>query len=1108
VPEIRKQVQAEHAQATHGPTMGLSDDERLEQVFKEVGGDADGCVSRADLLLKLRQDMALQRLLPLKVQDEGERHVAFERVFQALDASDAQDVSLDDFADYFYENRHKAESLAATPPSSKPRTHVVVSQPMASQPAAELPFEMAAPQPSMHAKTFEVAPSKPAASSASADVPATQPKVSLKTDVSADVSDLSANSKAKIFAMEEALIRGAVEQRPPVDLAVFPPPLRPTPKSVPPVVFPSAPVRSSPPSIVPAVPPPITSSPDIAPAVATATLPEPTPSSTVGSEVESHDTSIFLACASSDHQTAMRTLQRMMKAHVNPSSDSTTRLIQLLSQVNIEKAFKLLQHTLQMPLTSMPSSVAIVAFLRECARQRLPTKAMKKISETVGRLHQRGLVVDSATREALREAGVAMELDDTDSLPSATPAESSTSWVAVQIAEAAAAVESDASAAAAAKVAAQAKEKAATVAEKKGAVAAAQLLVAQDAARQEAEAAAKAAGMAQAEAEMAGALAAAKAKAEAEKEAALAAARALVAQDTARREAEAAAVAAAKAKVDADAEAALAAARALVEQDAAHTQSEEAAAEAVAKANAEVAMETNAISAAALEAAAAKTEAEAEARAGLAAARLVVEQDAARKQADEAARAEMDAFMSAADEPASAPMAMPQAPAQATGATDWKSNIMAFQERQVALTVSEEAAPLPVVRKASAPPSIPKVGAPPSIPKAQRAKKKFAKVPTIPKKKLAAVAAFAAAGKGPPMVPKKAGSPSTVPKKAGMPPTVPKAGGSPPKIPLGAGPAPPGKPRKPEELPQGRVSAVTRVNRQTAPKPDLTPARAEKRVEGTRYTVLRTCVLRAGGEKDSAKLGTLKKDQVIEVTERAVLADGTVRIRCAAGWTSESLGDGSVVLELLSGAPPPTSQPAAAAPAPAPQAEVAAAPSPASAPGKPGKPEELPQECVSAVTHANRQTTPQPDLAPARAEKQPAQPAASAPAVPANLQKLAPFKLRDLCKRRGLSTGGDKKAMIARLEGTEAPPEPASAPAPASTALLVSAGPVADAASSLPANLEALQPFKLKALLKERGLSQAGAKEALIQRLRVPGREPAPVRGGRTAISHCRFLPP
>ena len=134
--------------------------------------------------------------------------------------------------------------------------------------------------------------------------------------------------------------------------------------------------------------------------------------------------------------------------------------------------------------------------------------------------------------------------------------------------------------------------------------------------------------------------------------------------------------------------------------------------------------------------------------------------------------------------------------------------------------------------------------------------------------------------------------------------------------------------------------------------------------------------------------------------------------------------------------------------------------------------------------------------------------AAAKQPVPANLQKLAPFKLRDLCKRRGLSTGGDKKAMIARLEGTEAPPEPASAPAPASTALLVSAGPVADAASSLPANLEALQPFKLKAHLKERGLSQAGAKEALIQRLRVPGREPAPVRGGRTAISHCRFLPP
>jgi hypothetical protein len=43
---------------------------------------------------------------------------------------------------------------------------------------------------------------------------------------------------------------------------------------------------------------------------------------------------------------------------------------------------------------------------------------------------------------------------------------------------------------------------------------------------------------------------------------------------------------------------------------------------------------------------------------------------------------------------------------------------------------------------------------------------------------------------------------------------------------ISAGGASPGKPAKPAEPPQERVSAVTRANRQTAPKPNPTPAQA------------------------------------------------------------------------------------------------------------------------------------------------------------------------------------------------------------------------------------------------------------------------------------------
>ena len=78
---------------------------------------------------------------------------------------------------------------------------------------------------------------------------------------------------------------------------------------------------------------------------------------------------------------------------------------------------------------------------------------------------------------------------------------------------------------------------------------------------------------------------------------------------------------------------------------------------------------------------------------------------------------------------------------------------------------------------------------------------------------------------------------------------------------------------------------------------DDTPAAAQ-------YKVLKASMIREGFDMDSPKAGKLKKAALIDVVERRVNADGVVRVRFGEGWTSEQLKDGSVVLELVSGAAP------------------------------------------------------------------------------------------------------------------------------------------------------------------------------------------------------------
>ena len=72
-----------------------------------------------------------------------------------------------------------------------------------------------------------------------------------------------------------------------------------------------------------------------------------------------------------------------------------------------------------------------------------------------------------------------------------------------------------------------------------------------------------------------------------------------------------------------------------------------------------------------------------------------------------------------------------------------------------------------------------------------------------------------------------------------------------------------------------------------------------------RYKVLAAGVVRAGAEMDSEKIkgkaGKLMQNQIITVLEEAVLDDGTIRVRYAAGWTSIRAKSGK---EMLAQVPP------------------------------------------------------------------------------------------------------------------------------------------------------------------------------------------------------------
>jgi hypothetical protein len=98
------------------------------------------------------------------------------------------------------------------------------------------------------------------------------------------------------------------------------------------------------------------------------------------------------------------------------------------------------------------------------------------------------------------------------------------------------------------------------------------------------------------------------------------------------------------------------------------------------------------------------------------------------------------------------------------------------------------------------------------------------------------------------------------------------------------------------------------------------------------YLVLRSCLLRAGLGKDTDRVGKAKKGTKIVVLERRLDSEGAIRVRCAQGWTTEQLPDGSRALELAAGTAPPVQQAASAGSSSTPQAAPpAAAPAPAPA---------------------------------------------------------------------------------------------------------------------------------------------------------------------------------
>ena len=92
-------LSAERAQLPN--EVAASDRQRLQECFRRADRNGDGTVSRAELILQLRADAQLSRLLHLPQHVGDSERVAFERMFQGMDQNDDRRISEQEFLDYF-----------------------------------------------------------------------------------------------------------------------------------------------------------------------------------------------------------------------------------------------------------------------------------------------------------------------------------------------------------------------------------------------------------------------------------------------------------------------------------------------------------------------------------------------------------------------------------------------------------------------------------------------------------------------------------------------------------------------------------------------------------------------------------------------------------------------------------------------------------------------------------------------------------------------------------------------------------------------------------------------------------------------------------------------
>ena len=129
------------------------DDASLKNIYGRVDKNADGLVTRAELIKTVRSDAAVREALGLPRQiREGPGRVQFEETFQAMDADDSRGIKFAEFAAFMRQNlprRQPAES-AAVPCEGDAVQRTAEAEPAPATPRQE---EEADPHPQMDAAT-------------------------------------------------------------------------------------------------------------------------------------------------------------------------------------------------------------------------------------------------------------------------------------------------------------------------------------------------------------------------------------------------------------------------------------------------------------------------------------------------------------------------------------------------------------------------------------------------------------------------------------------------------------------------------------------------------------------------------------------------------------------------------------------------------------------------------------------------------------------------------------------------------------------------------------------------------------------------------------------